>query len=146
MTRYARIASGLVAELLDTDADIAALFPPALAWVPAGLEVQVRWTYSAGVFSAPVAPPFDLQGAVVAAVQARLDTFARTRSYDGILSACTYATSTVAQFAAEGAYCVKARDSHWSTCYQFMADVQDGRRPTPTLDEVLASLPTLVWP
>ena len=32
---------------------------------------------------------------VVDATQRRLDDFARTRNYDGILSACTYATSTV---------------------------------------------------
>ena len=45
-----------------------------------------------------------LQQSIVQATQARLDDFARTRSYDGILSACTYATSTVPKFQAEGQY------------------------------------------
>ena len=49
--------------------------------------------------------------AYVAAVQVRLDDFARTRNYDGILSAATYATSTVSKFAAEGQCAVALRDA-----------------------------------
>lgn len=146
MTRYARIESGVVAELLDTDADIASLFPLELVWVSATPDVEQRWTFDGKTFAAPVPPAFDLQGAVVGAVQSRLDTFARTRDYDGILSACTYSSSTVAKFAAEGAYCVQARDTHWSSCYQLMADVQAGRRAVPTVGDVLALMPALVWP
>lgn len=92
------------------------------------------------------AAPQALQEAVVDAVQLRLDDFARTRAYDGILSACSYAASTVPQFKAEGDYCVQARDAHWSTCYQLLAEVQAGLRAVPTLDEVLAALPALQWP
>ena len=45
-----------------------------------------------------------LQSAIADATQARLDAFAKTRNYDGILSACTYAGSGVPQFASEGQY------------------------------------------
>lgn len=93
----------------------------------------------------PVPPP-DLQSTVVGLVQARLDDFARTRGYDGVLSACTYATSATVKFKAEGAYCVNARDAHWSACYQILADVQAGKRAVPTVAQVLAELPALVWP
>ena len=81
-----------------------------------------------------------------ARVQAHLDDFARTRGYDGILSACTYATSTVPKFKAEGQYAVEARDATWAKCYEVLAAVEAGARPIPTLDELLAELPVLTWP
>lgn len=80
------------------------------------------------------------------AVQQHLDTFARTRNYDGIMSAATYATSTVPKFAAEGQYAVEARDATWVKCYEILAAVETGSRPMPTLDELLAELPVLTWP
>lgn len=80
-------------------------------------------------------------------VQARLDAFAKTRGYDGILSACTYATSTVPKFKAEGQYCVDARDATWAKCYEIMAAVQSGARAMPaTFHEIEAELPALAWP
>jgi hypothetical protein len=81
-----------------------------------------------------------------AAVQQRIDAFARTRNYDGILSAATYATSTVLTFAAEGQYAVAARDTTWAKCYEILAAVESGARPLPTLAELFAELPALVWP
>lgn len=88
-----------------------------------------------------------LQQSIVDATQQRLDDFARTRNYDGILSACTYATSAVPRFAAEGQYAVQARDATWAALYQFMADVQAGTRPVPTgFEDVEPLLPPLAWP
>lgn len=81
-----------------------------------------------------------------AGVQQHLDTFAQTRNYDGILSAASYATSTVPKFAAEGQYAVEARDAAWAKCYEVLAAVETGSRPMPTLDELLAELPVLAWP
>lgn len=81
-----------------------------------------------------------------AAVQARLDAFARERGYDGILSACTYATSTVPRFAADAARAVSLRDETWDSCYTILAEVQAGTRPVPTLAELVAELPVLTWP
>lgn len=79
-------------------------------------------------------------------VQQHLDTFARTRNYDGILSASTYATSQVPKFKTEGQYAVEARDATWAKCYEILAAVEAGSRPMPTLDELLAELPVLTWP
>lgn len=84
----------------------------------------------------------NLQGAV----QNHLDTTARTRNYDGILSACTYATSTNPQFAAEGQACVEWRDACWSICYMVMSAVQTGQRPIPSDAGLLAELPEIGWP
>lgn len=88
----------------------------------------------------------EIVAACARAVQQRLDDFAKTRNYDGILSASTYASSAVPQFAAEGQYCVGARDATWAKCYEVLAAVQAGTRTMPTLDELLAELPALAWP
>lgn len=87
-----------------------------------------------------------LKSSIEQAVQNRLDSFAKERNYDGILSACTYATSTVPKFQTEGQCCVNSRDSTWAVCYQILADVQAGARPMPTLEQVLSELPQLTWP
>lgn len=88
-----------------------------------------------------------LQDGIVAATQQRLDDFARTRNYDGILSACTYASSTVPKFAAEGQYAVNARDNTWATLYTLMEDVMAGQWQAPeSFDDVEPLLPQLTWP
>lgn len=86
------------------------------------------------------------QQLVVREVQMRLDAWARTRGYDGVLSACTYASSGVPKFAAEGQAAVDTRDASWAKCYEIMADVEAGTRPVPTLEEILSEMPALVWP
>lgn len=87
------------------------------------------------------------QADITNSVQQRLDVFAQTRNYDGILSACTYATSTIPKFATEGGVAVKARDATWATLYALMGEVQAGTRPMPTdYSEVAALLPLLEWP
>lgn len=82
-----------------------------------------------------------------AAIQQRLDDFARQRNYDGILSACTYATSTVAKFKSEAQACVNLRDATWAAAYEVLASVQAGQRPMPSsLADIEADLPALEWP
>ncbi|MDP1938074.1 MAG: hypothetical protein Q8K91_12785 [Hylemonella sp.] len=95
------------------------------------------------------APPTaaQIEAAFTAAIQQRLDDFARTRNYDSILSACTYATSTVAKFKTEGQACVNLRDATWAAAYQILADVQAGDRPMPaSIADIEADLPALEWP
>jgi hypothetical protein len=88
-----------------------------------------------------------LQSDIVMFTQKRLDDFAKTRNYDGILSACTYATSTVPKFAAEGQYAVNARDNTWATLYTALGEVQAGTRSMPTsFADVEPLLSVLTWP
>lgn len=94
----------------------------------------------------PKPTPEQIIAGFTAAVQQRLDDFAKTRGYDGILSAATYATSTVPTFAAEGQYAVQIRDATWAKCYEILAAVEAGTRPVPTLDELTAELPVMTWP
>lgn len=88
-----------------------------------------------------------IKQAIVQATQQRLDSFAQTRGYDGILSACTYAVSAVPKFAAEGTYAVSARDDTWATLYGGFQEVEAGTRPMPTgFADIAPLLPPLVWP
>lgn len=119
--------------------------PPGTYAVPD--EVCVGWVRDGDAFIPPPPPSIEqLKRIFTDAVQRRLDEFARTRGYDGILSAATYATSTVPQFQIEGQYAVEARDLTWAKCYQIMNAALAGERDIPTLAELLDELPVLEWP
>lgn len=84
---------------------------------------------------------------ITAAVQDRLDAFARTRGYDDIVSACSYATSTHPRYGAEGRYCVAVREQTWDAMFAIEADVLAGTRPMPAgYEDIEPELPALVWP
>ena len=88
-----------------------------------------------------------LQAAIIQATQDRLDAFARTRSYDGILSACTYATSPTPRFATDGTYCLAQRDATWAALYTILGEVQAAIRPVPSsFADIEGDLPQLTWP
>lgn len=80
------------------------------------------------------------------AIQAHLDTTARTRNYDGILSLCTYATSANTKFAGEGQAGVTWRDAVWAKGYELLAEVNAGTRAVPTEAELIGLLPAMQWP
>lgn len=79
--------------------------------------------------------------------QARLDSFARTRNYSGMLSLCTYVSSTNTKFQAEGQYGIEVRDATWAKLYEILESIETGTRPIPThYTEIESELPTLIWP
>ncbi len=83
--------------------------------------------------------------AVQTEAQRRLDSFARERRYDGILSLTSYATSKNPKFQVEGQAGVDARDSFWAVLYQLEDDVRSGSRPMPSFEEAVSELPELAW-
>ncbi len=80
------------------------------------------------------------------AVKTHLDAVVEIRDYDSIISACTYATSAVPRYQADGQACVNWRDAVWLYVYQVLDDVQAGDRAIPTAEELIAELPELTWP
>ena len=78
------------------------------------------------------------------AVQSLLDTTAQAKHYDNIISCCSYAGAPNA-FQAEGQAAIEWRGNVWATCYTIMAEVQAGTIPAPTIPELLAMLPVMVW-
>lgn len=115
--------------------------------LPAGcIEITDAEADAIRLAAIPVPTQAEILAAYTAAIQARLDDFAKTRGYDGILPACTYATSSVPKFAAEGQYAEEARDATWAKSYEILAAVEAGTRPMPTIDEIMLELPLLAWP
>lgn len=83
---------------------------------------------------------------IKAQAQESLDSFARSKGYDDIVSACSYANSTIPSYAQEGARAVELRDLTWSTLHQYLTDVEAGVKPLPTTEEeIVALIPELTW-
>lgn len=88
-----------------------------------------------------------LKAEILNGTQNRLDDFAKTRNYDSILSACTYATSAVPSLQTEGQYCITTRDATWMKLYAMLDEVEAGTRTLPTsFTDIEPELPVLVWP
>jgi hypothetical protein len=89
----------------------------------------------------------DIQNSSIVLTQQRLDAFAKTRGYDNIASACSYATSTVPKFKSDADYCIAVRDNTWTTLFTILNDIATGAPNVPTdVAEVLEQLPVLSWP
>ena len=87
-----------------------------------------------------------VQNDISSVVKQKLDAFAMEKGYDNILTACTYATSTVAKFAKEGKYAAKMRDSTWAALYDIFEQAEEGLVEHPkSFADIETKLPTLVW-
>lgn len=109
--------------------------PPILA-----AEKDMEWRE----YIAPAPIPETQQQAIdrlTWAVQAHLDSKAREKNYDGIVSACSYA-AVANQFQAESQSYLVWRANVWATCYELLALMTEA----PTNEELISMLPTLVLP
>lgn len=96
--------------------------------------------YVARVAEFEAGEPDRRRAEIVGLVERQLDEFARTRGYDNMLSACTYATSKNEKFAREGQYCVELRDATWGKLEEFFAA---GELNYPVVKK---GLPKAKWP
>ena len=99
----------------------------------------------------PARPPADPHAAlkfrIKVEVQKRLDAFALTHDFASILSAVSYADSSVSAYAADGKAARDQRDATWLVLDAYMAEVVAGTKPVPKdYAEVAPSLPVLAWP
>lgn len=116
---------------------------------PANTDYQeyLKWV-DEGNTPLPVDPPSQQQikQELINAIQSYLDTEAQAHFYDGILSLCSYATSTNPKFGPEGQAGVIWRDACWAKGYEVLNDCEAGTRQIPTVEELLAEMPSMVWP
>lgn len=97
--------------------------------------------------SQPAATDAHLVAILDSQIQARLDSFAATRKYASLMSACTYTTSAVPKFKIEADYCVAVRDATWAAAYTILDQVMNGQRPKPaSIEDFVDELPVLSWP
>lgn len=138
--RYAIIENNIVVNIAVADA------PLANNWIDAS-TANIGDIWNGTNFLPPTIDLDTLKTDIIQQTQNRLDAFAKTRNYDNILSACTYATSPTAKFAAEGQYCVIQRDATWAKLLKILDDVSAGIRPVPAgYAEIEPELPPLIWP
>jgi len=80
---------------------------------------------------------------IIVAIQSELDKEARSLGYDSIHTAVTYAAETsVAKFQTEGKSFRKWRSLVWEYCNNILIDYKAGNIPEPTIEEMIAGIPT----
>ena len=80
-----------------------------------------------------------------AGIDQYIDSVAQAKGYDNRMT-CMARASFTGPFQAEGIAFGQWMDSCYLVAFQIMAEVQAGTRPMPTLDEVIAEFPAMVWP
>lgn len=94
-------------------------------------------------------PPYvptleEIQERLTAAIQEYMDNIARERGYDNLLSAVTYADEPIVpSFQVEGIAFRAWRSAVWDYCYTQLDAVLNGEREIPSVNELIAELPTL---
>ena len=90
-------------------------------------------------------PPLPTLEDYDAALTARLDAEARTHRYADRIS-CSVRAGYPGPFQAEGVAFAQWMDACNAAGYAILEDFQAGRIPQPTVAEVIATLPVMVWP
>ncbi len=86
--------------------------------------------------------PEEAVATFTAAIQAHLDAVAQAWGYDNIYTAATYAEEPAVKAFQDEGKALRAWRSHvWAAARQALADVQGGKQPAPTINELIASLP-----
>lgn len=81
------------------------------------------------------------------AVQLHMDNVAKSKGYDNLLSAVSYAEEqAIPKFQAEGIAFRSWRSAVWAYCYAQLAAVLNGEREAPTAEDLIAELPVIELP
>lgn len=86
------------------------------------------------------------KAAFSSAIQQHVDTAPAERLFRDGVTLASYVASTNPQWAAEAQAFVAWRDAVWAYAYAELEKVQTGQRPQPTVAEIIAELPAIVWP
>lgn len=145
MSKIVRIADGQIVELF---ASMPVLHESLMAQVrsDAPEDVMQGWSFDGTDYAPPPPPPRPTERDYLAAVQAMLDAKAQERAYDGIVSACSYVGSGVAQYDREGVALKAWRDQVWNACYASLPQALAGVNGQPSPDEFVATMPSFTWP
>lgn len=87
-----------------------------------------------------------LKDNAISKLELHINDTAKERSYNSGVSCSSYTSSNNLQWKAEADVFIAWRDSVWLYAYQVLSDIESNTIPAPSLDEFIASLPTIVWP
>lgn len=127
--------------------DVVEVTPDQYVALMEGQSVGQQIIADAGVprLTAPASSLDSVLAGYEAAIEARLDQFARSRGYRHGDRLASYKGSQNATWSAEAGRFIELRDQTWAKCYAIIAEVKAGKRSMPTLDELLLELPVLSW-
>lgn len=91
-------------------------------------------------------PPTNPVDSLTVGIQGYMDAMARSLRYDDLKTAVGYRGDPNPKFAAEAETFFLWRSAVWTACYAYLALVQAGQKPFPTLEEAIAMLPVLTLP
>lgn len=80
------------------------------------------------------------------AIQGHIEATARARSYDSGITCASYTTSTIPAWAAEATAFSAWRDAVWVYVHDELGKVQNGEREQPSIEQIVAELPAMIWP
>lgn len=80
------------------------------------------------------------------AIQKHIDATAQTRQYTDGISLASYDSSSNPTWAAEAQTFIAWRDQVWTYAFTELEKVKNGTRPQPSIEELLAELPSITWP
>ncbi|MGI4936563.1 MAG: hypothetical protein ACRYF5_07430 [Janthinobacterium lividum] len=131
-----------------------------LASIRADYEAAGTWPEDAREISAeeelvlrtPPAPTAEetasrAKTANLSALTLAMESAARAKGYDSMLSAISYAQQPIgAPFQAEGEAFLVWRSKVWESAFAVIAEVENGAKPMPTPAEAVAAMPALILP
>lgn len=86
-----------------------------------------------------------IKATLLKAVDDYMDKTVQERGYDNIAKCVTYEGDEDPIFNAEGTAAKKWRSKVYRKCYGILAEVENGIRPIPTEEELIAELPIIDW-
>lgn len=98
--------------------------------------------------SKPYKPPTEeeIQAQLEQGIEAWMNTVVAERHYNSIDTCIArYTDSSNPKYAQEAKAVKDWNTAIWDKCWDILAEVKAGTRPIPTLEEVIAELPVLVW-
>jgi methyl coenzyme M reductase gamma subunit len=94
----------------------------------------------------PPLPPMPTKGQYAAAIEDLIHSAATAKGYVSGDRLATYVSSTDSQWAAEAAAFIAWRDAVWRYALSELDKVQSGLRAQPTIEHLVAELPSIEWP
>ena len=141
----------MIAHVIENGIIVNTIVVESLDFMPGLVEATeggIGWSDADGVFTPPVVPAptqEEIALAMERAIDAHIDSVAQAKGYDSRITA-TLRAGYSNPWQAEGIAFGQWMDSVYAYCQQVQVDALAGNRTIPTIEELIAELPEMVWP